>query len=137
AQGSRGKTRDVRPIHPPPLQPPPLDDFRAFGLRALSPMRGCLVSGSCSSDQGFASSFLPTDASRRRRCSWLGVPVTRVSRGLAPPRRFPVGFRLPVAGLVGSFVRYITSYLLGRMPCPAHTQGREGAKTQKGPEIVR
>jgi len=70
-----------------------------FGLRVFwppCPPVGRLSCGSCSSDQGFASSFLPTLPRGSAIAVRLGVPVTKAPRGLSPPSHFPVRFRSPV-----------------------------------------
>lgn len=95
-QISRGKTRDLHPIYPPHIRPPGPGDH---GLRVFSPP--CppgerLLCGSCSSDRGFASSFLPTLPRDSAVAVRLGVPVTWAPRGLSPPSHFPASFRSPV-----------------------------------------
>ena len=95
-QISQGKTRDLRPIHPPHIRP---TDPGGFGLRVSLPPRppdGRLVCGSCSSGRGFACSFLPTTPRDDAVAVRLEVPATMASRGLAPPSHFPVRFRSPV-----------------------------------------
>jgi len=88
-QTSRGKTHDFRSIHPPHIRPSGPGDI---GLQVLWPPRppdvrlGC---GSCSSGQSFAYSFLPTPPRGDAVAVRLGVPVTKVPRGLPPPSHAP------------------------------------------------
>jgi len=65
---SRGKTRDLRSIHPPHLRPLDPNDI---GLQVFWPSRPPsvrLLCGSCSSGRSFAYSFLQTNTSRSRPC---------------------------------------------------------------------
>jgi hypothetical protein len=58
-QTSQGNARDnLHPIHPPHILPHLPDGIGLLSLFALSPRCGCLVCGSCSSDQDFACGFL-------------------------------------------------------------------------------
>jgi hypothetical protein len=63
-----------------------------FGLRVALPPRPPdwrLLSGSCASDRGVASGFLPTTPRGAAVAVRRGVPHTKVPRGLAPPSHAP------------------------------------------------
>ena len=129
-QVSRGKTRDLRPIHPSQLRPVGLDDIGLPTTERSRPptiacMRFvCLGPGLClqlpphvssrprfhaqlAHGSGRASGVIPPPSAVAVR---LGVPVIKVSRGLSPPSHFPVGFRLPVLTPTSASA-----------PCPAHS----------------
>ena len=81
-------------LHLPAASTPPGPDD--IGLRVFWPSRPPalrLVCGSCSSGRSFACGFLPTTPRGDAVAVRLGVPVTEVPRGLAPPRHFPIRFR--------------------------------------------
>ena len=95
-QISQGKTRDGHSIHPPHIRPASPDDI---GLRVFVPSRPPalrLVCGSYSSGRSFACGFLPRTRHHVAVAVRLGVPVIKVPRGLAPPRHFPIRFRVSV-----------------------------------------
>ena len=99
-QISQGKTRDGHSIHPPHIRPASPDDM---GLRVFVPSRPPalrLVCGSYSSGRSFACGFLPTTRHHVAVAVRLGVPVIKVPRGLAPPRHFPIRFRVSVDSAV-------------------------------------
>jgi len=82
-QTSRGKSRDLRSIHPSHLRPSGPD---RFGLRVSSrPPDGRLLCVSCSSGRSFACRFLPTPPHNDAVAVQLGIPAIRAPRGLAPP----------------------------------------------------
>ncbi len=109
-QISRGKTRDLRPIYPSHLRPS-VRMTSGFDLPSGLARRRTPRCASCSSGQGFASSFLPTSSRDSAVAVRLGVPVIKASRGLSPPSHFPVGFRLPVLAPMSA-----------PAPCPAHSR---------------
>ena len=88
-QISRGKARDLRSIHPSHIRQLGPGDI---GLRVTSPPRPPgrrLLCASCSSGRSFAYSFLSTTPRDDAVAVQLGVPVTKVPRGLSPPSHFP------------------------------------------------
>jgi hypothetical protein len=97
-QGSWGKARDVRPIHPPHIRPTVLDDIWTSG--GLAPSSSVVASYAVRVPRARAllTASSPRSLAVPRSCCSARSSRHRASRGLSPPRHVPVGFRLPVAG---------------------------------------
>ena len=64
----------------------------AFGLQVFTPPRpprGCLLCGSCSSGQSFASGFLPASPREATVAVQLGVPSHQGPQGTLTPKSLP------------------------------------------------